>query len=144
MSRTNGISSLSGWSSSLRSLSIISVFLAFVMLPIYHLFASLILSYTSLTELGSYVARGTESLRDTWRWKMADGTSGDAQQGPAKNPQSLRERMEAESRAWIIQCGRCGLERSVWDAGGVRHKAADTSRQHRKCPRCQRWSWHKV
>jgi hypothetical protein len=75
---------------------------------------------------------------------MSDGEGGDAQKEPASEPQSLRARMEAESRRWLVQCARCGYEQSVWDWGGIRYKAAGTPRWYKKCPRCQRWSWHKV
>ncbi len=75
---------------------------------------------------------------------MGDDESGDAQQEPANEPQGLRERQEAESRKWMVQCARCGYEQSVWDWGGIRYKAAGTPRRYKKCPRCQRWSWHKV
>jgi hypothetical protein len=52
--------------------------------------------------------------------------------------------MEAESRSWMVQCPHCGYERSVWDLGGVRYKAAGTSRWLRRCPNCGKMGWHKV
>jgi ribosomal protein S27AE len=57
---------------------------------------------------------------------------------------ALRAGMEAESRTWMIQCPRCGYERSVWDSGGIMYKAYGTSWKFRKCPRCGKSSWHKV
>lgn len=57
---------------------------------------------------------------------------------------ALRAAMEAESRTWMIQCPRCGYERSVWDSGGIMYKAYGTSWKFRKCPRCGQASWHKV
>src|SRR4051794_39878345 len=52
--------------------------------------------------------------------------------------------MEAESRTWMVRCPYCGYERSVWEMGGVRYKAAGRSRQLRRCPQCGRQSWHIV
>ena len=54
------------------------------------------------------------------------------------------EAMEAESRAWMVQCPKCGSERSVWDMGGIRYKAAGTSRWLKRCPSCGRLVWMKV
>lgn len=36
----------------------------------------------------------------------------------------MAEAMERESRAWKIRCCTCGAEKSIWDAGGIRYKAA--------------------
>jgi hypothetical protein len=52
--------------------------------------------------------------------------------------------MEAESRAWMVQCPHCGAERSVWASGGIRYKAAGTSRLYRRCFACGKRGWHKV
>jgi ribosomal protein L37E len=52
--------------------------------------------------------------------------------------------MEAESRAWMVSCPHCGFERSVWDTGGVRYKAAGTSRNYMRCPRCGRRGWNRI
>jgi transposase-like protein len=57
---------------------------------------------------------------------------------------ALRAAMEAESRTWMIQCPRCGYERSVWDSGGVMYKAYGTSWKFKKCPHCGQRSWNKV
>jgi hypothetical protein len=32
--------------------------------------------------------------------------------------------MEAESKQWKVNCPACGHERSIWDMGGIRYKAA--------------------
>ncbi|HKP54019.1 MAG TPA: hypothetical protein VJ183_15380 [Chloroflexia bacterium] len=55
---------------------------------------------------------------------------------------TTRAAMEAESRSWMIRCPYCGHERSVWETGGVRYKAAGNSRQLRRCPQCGKLSWH--
>ncbi len=52
--------------------------------------------------------------------------------------------MEAASRTWMIQCPRCGYERSVWDSDGIMYKAQGSSWKLRKYPRCGQSSWHKV
>jgi hypothetical protein len=57
---------------------------------------------------------------------------------------SLRERMEAESRQWICRCLTCGNERSVWEMGGVRYKAAGRSRALMRCPKCERLRCHLI
>ena len=53
-------------------------------------------------------------------------------------------KMQAESESWVYQCPYCGFERSVWDAGGVRYKAAGTARVLRRCPQCGRAAWQRV
>ena len=58
-------------------------------------------------------------------------------------PRSWAADMEAESRAWMLR-GRCGHERSIWDAGGIRWKAAGSPRRLMRCPDCREWSWHTV
>jgi DNA-directed RNA polymerase subunit RPC12/RpoP len=52
--------------------------------------------------------------------------------------------MEAESRAWMVQCPHCGAERSVWETGGIRYRAAGTSRRYMRCPACGRRGWHRI
>lgn len=59
-------------------------------------------------------------------------------------PRSWAASMEAESREWMVRCGACGYERSVWDLGGIRWKAAGTSKQYRRCPSCGQRSWHTI
>ena len=52
--------------------------------------------------------------------------------------------MEAESRTWTVRCPKCGYERSLWDAGGLQHKAVGTSYWFTRCPNCGQRSWNKV
>jgi DNA-directed RNA polymerase subunit RPC12/RpoP len=52
--------------------------------------------------------------------------------------------MEAESRAWMVRCPHCGFERSVWDMGGIRYKAAGTSRNYMRCPSCGKRGWNRI
>jgi hypothetical protein len=59
-------------------------------------------------------------------------------------PENMAADMEAESRKWMIRCPNCGHERSYWDVGGVRWKAAGNPRLYRRCPQCERRSWHYV
>jgi hypothetical protein len=56
-------------------------------------------------------------------------------------PKKWAESMESESRAWILRCP-CGFERSWWDAGGIRWKAAGQPRRRLLCPQCDRHTWH--
>jgi hypothetical protein len=51
--------------------------------------------------------------------------------------------LERGSRAWMMQCP-CGHERSVWDAGGIRYKAAGKPRRYARCPKCEQHTWHLV
>lgn len=61
---------------------------------------------------------------------------------PAKWAQS----MEAESRAWMLKCpvSSCGHERSFWEIGGIRWKAAGNPKKFLKCPKCGQHGWHTV
>lgn len=61
----------------------------------------------------------------------------------AVSPETAAE-IEAQSRSWMIRCPHCGFERSVWDAGGVRYKAAGTPRQRMTCSNCGQTGWHKI
>jgi hypothetical protein len=57
-------------------------------------------------------------------------------------PRRWADEMEAESRSWMLRCKACGLERSVWEIGGVRWKAAGSPSRRRHCPRCGQTTWH--
>lgn len=50
--------------------------------------------------------------------------------------------MERESRAWMMRCEACGFEKSVWDFGGIRWKAAGAPRRRAWCENCLTGSWH--
>jgi hypothetical protein len=58
-------------------------------------------------------------------------------------PKKWAESMEAESRTWIARCS-CGFERSFWEAGGIRWKAAGSERRYLSCPHCGRSHWHTI
>lgn len=58
-------------------------------------------------------------------------------------PRRWAEDMEAESRTWMVRCA-CGFERSVWEMGGIRWKAAGRPRRFLTCPHCHRASWHTI
>jgi hypothetical protein len=59
-------------------------------------------------------------------------------------PRRWADEMEAESRSWMLHCNVCGLERSVWEIGGVRWKAAGHPSRRMHCPRCGQTTWHKL
>jgi hypothetical protein len=59
-------------------------------------------------------------------------------------PTKLFQQMEAESREWIMTCSQCSAKRSVWDAGGVRWKAAGGGIVRARCYSCDRATAHKV
>ena len=50
--------------------------------------------------------------------------------------------MEQDSRAWKITCPSCGLERSVWEMGGIRYGAGGAKRTKGRCVRCGYLGWH--
>jgi ribosomal protein S27E len=52
--------------------------------------------------------------------------------------------MEAHSRAWLVRCPNCGHERSIWELGGIRYKAAGNPRLRLTCPKCGKAGWHEV
>lgn len=49
--------------------------------------------------------------------------------------------MEAESRQWMVKCPNCNFERSIWDMGGIRYKAAGNPKVLRVCPNCSQRHW---
>ena len=51
-------------------------------------------------------------------------------------PHRWAAEMEAESRAWTMRCSQCNHERSVWEAGGIRWKAAGNPKRWSRCPHC--------
>jgi hypothetical protein len=53
-------------------------------------------------------------------------------------------RMEADSRMWMMQCQKCGYERSIWEIGGIRYKAIGNPRTLKRCPNCGKINWHKI
>ena len=59
-------------------------------------------------------------------------------------PQGLAGDIEAESRAWMMQCTSCGSEMSVWDAGGIRYGAAGKPKRWLRCSKCGQRTWHQV
>ena len=58
-------------------------------------------------------------------------------------PRRWAEALEADSRLWMIVCPHCRHERSVWDIGGIRYKAAGNPRRLRLCEKCG-VQWHQV
>jgi hypothetical protein len=58
-------------------------------------------------------------------------------------PKSWAENMLAGSRSWMMRC-ECGFEMSVWEAGGIRWKAAGNPRRYMRCSGCGQSSWHTV
>jgi len=52
--------------------------------------------------------------------------------------------MESESRQWMVQCQNCKYERSVWEMGGIRWKAAGNQRALRICQNCDQKGWHRI
>lgn len=57
-------------------------------------------------------------------------------------PQKLVDDIEAESRSWVLQCPDCKHERSYWELGDIRWKAAGNPRKYRRCPNCGNITWH--
>jgi hypothetical protein len=59
-------------------------------------------------------------------------------------PRSWAASMEAESRQWMARCEACGHERSIWDSGGIRWKAAGNPRRLMRCPQCGKTNLHTI
>jgi len=59
-------------------------------------------------------------------------------------PKKWAARVEAESRTWIARCSSCGFERSFWELGGIRWKAAGSERRYLYCPKCGQARWHTI
>jgi hypothetical protein len=57
---------------------------------------------------------------------------------------SIFEDMKKSSSSWMVQCPNCKYERSIWEMGGIRWKAAGNPRVLRVCPNCSQKSWHFV
>lgn len=56
-------------------------------------------------------------------------------------PSAWAASAERESKQWIMQCPNCKFEISVWDAGGIRWKAAGEPRRLMSCPKCGKRGW---
>ena len=55
------------------------------------------------------------------------------------------EDMKSESMRWHYRCLTCGATKSVWDAGGIRWKAASyKKRQLVSCSHCHAMKWAAV
>ena len=59
-------------------------------------------------------------------------------------PKKWAASVEAESRTWIACCSSCGFERSFWELGGIRCKAAGSERRYLSCPKCGPTQWHTI
>ena len=57
-------------------------------------------------------------------------------------PRRWAAAIEAESRAWVMRCP-CGHETSVWEAGGIRYRAAGNPVRLARCPHCG-ITWHRL
>jgi hypothetical protein len=58
-------------------------------------------------------------------------------------PQRAFAAVRAGTKEWLIEC-RCGHKRDLWEAGGVRYKAAGEPRQYLPCPACEEGTWHRT
>jgi DNA-directed RNA polymerase subunit RPC12/RpoP len=55
------------------------------------------------------------------------------------------DEIERESREWFVVCPNCGLERTIWDIGGIRYKARSRGkRMGVRCPSCGKRGMHAV
>ena len=59
-------------------------------------------------------------------------------------PRWMSKAMEKESRLWMLQCGHCSREVSIWDLGGIRYLACGITWRWIRCPQCDRRTCHKV
>ncbi len=56
----------------------------------------------------------------------------------------LMNRIEVESRTWMMHCTHCGCETSIWDAGGMRYKGLGTVYRLGRCRNCGKISMLRV
>ena len=56
-------------------------------------------------------------------------------------PRAWAADAERESKKWLMRCPNCQYEISVWDAGGIRWKAAGNPRRRMPCPNCGKSGW---
>lgn len=60
-------------------------------------------------------------------------------------PEKIRADVEADSKSWVVTCNRCGHERSFWEMGGIRWKAASRGKViFNRCPACGRFCGHRA
>ena len=57
-------------------------------------------------------------------------------------PARWAKEMEEDSRRWMLTCQTCGLERSIWDIGGIRWKATGKTQSYVHCPQCDKLRRH--
>lgn len=50
----------------------------------------------------------------------------------------LFQRIEAESRSWVMQCPSCGYQTSVWQAGGMRYRELGPVYRLDRCRGCRK------
>jgi hypothetical protein len=58
-------------------------------------------------------------------------------------PDDWAKGMKTESQNWMLQC-TCGYERSYWDIGGIRWKAAGNPKKVMHCPQCGQITQHSI
>lgn len=57
-------------------------------------------------------------------------------------PRRWSEAIRAESQSWLLRCAACGASRSVWEAGGIRFKAASAGKRSMVwCAQCRQLRW---
>jgi RNase P subunit RPR2 len=54
------------------------------------------------------------------------------------------EKIMAESKQWKFTCKHCGQVSSIWDAGGIRYKAAGKPTTLVKCIHCGKTGMHSI
>ena len=60
-------------------------------------------------------------------------------------PQKIAKKIEDESKAWFMECPRCGYAISYWDAGGVRAYAKSIGKRvWGRCKQCRKFVFFKV
>ncbi|MCL4871010.1 MAG: hypothetical protein KJ063_18780 [Anaerolineae bacterium] len=59
-------------------------------------------------------------------------------------PGSWGEAMREESLHWLLRCPNCGLERSVWELGGIRWKAKGQPKRLLFCSQCGQRGLHEM
>jgi len=58
-------------------------------------------------------------------------------------PKSWFEAVKRGTKEWLAECPD-GHVQDIWDAGGIRYKAAGEPRTTMRCLECGRVRWHKL
>lgn len=60
-------------------------------------------------------------------------------------PKKFFQKIEEESKKWIIECNKCRFSISVWETGGIRVFATSKGKWiFGYCPKCKKYKFFKL